>query len=113
VSEPPADPGDRTTLTAVLADLAAAGWTGNVSVTSDGRVRCPACRAESDPAEVAVDSLRRMEGASDPDDMLAVMAVTCPACQEKGAAVLHYGPTASLEEAEVLRAIDGQRADES
>ena len=64
------DPGDRTTLTSVLADLADAGWSGNVSVTEEARIRCPGCRDELDPADLTVDSLRRMEGTSDPDDVV-------------------------------------------
>jgi hypothetical protein len=110
---PPPDPGDRDTLTAVLAGLAEQGWTGNVTVTEEGRVRCPGCRHEADPAEIQVDSLRRMEGTSDPDDMLAVIAVTCGECGEKGVMVVHYGPGASPEEADVLRALDdAQPADD-
>jgi hypothetical protein len=54
-----------------------------------------------------------MEGTSDPDDMLVVLAVTCGRCGEKGAAVLHYGPTAAPEEAEVLRAVEDHRVGES
>jgi hypothetical protein len=118
VSEPLSDPGDRTTLTAVLADLADEGWSGNVTVTEDARFRCPGCRTECDPSAMTVDRLRRMEGTSDPDDMLAVLAVTCCGCGAKGAAVVHYGPTASPEEAEVLMALEdtparGQPAGES
>jgi hypothetical protein len=110
---PPPDPGDHTTLTAVLAELAQEGWGGNVTVTEEGRLRFPACREEVDPASVTVDSFRRMEGTSDPDDMLAVIAVTCGSCGEKGAAVVHYGPTASPEEAHVLKTIGDQGAGES
>ena len=113
MSEPTADPGDHTTLTAVLAEMAADGWGGNVVVTDDARLRCPACRVEIDPATVQVDVLRRMEGTSDPDDMLAVVALTCEACGERGAAVLHYGPTASPEEAEILSALPSHGDDES
>jgi hypothetical protein len=107
------DPGDRTTLTSVLADLADAGWTGNVTVTEEARIRCPGCRDELDPADLTVDSLRRMEGTSDPDDMLAVIAVTCGGCHEKGALVVHYGPTSSPEEAEVLLALGAHTVGDS
>ena len=109
----PTDPGDHDTLTAVLAELAADGWTGNVTVTEDGKVRCPACREELEPGAVTVDSMRRMEGTSDPDDMLVVLGVTCSSCGEKGAAVVHYGPSAAPEEAEVLAALEDHRVGES
>ncbi len=108
MSEPLTDSGDHDTLTAVLAELAAEGWSGNATITEDGKVRCPECREEAEPTAIAVDSLRRMEGTSDPDDMLAVLAVTCP-CGAKGALVVHYGPTASPEEADVLRAVEDHR----
>jgi hypothetical protein len=107
------DPGDHTTLTDVLAELGAAGWAGNVTVTEEARIRCPGCREELDPAGLTVDSLRRMEGTSDPDDMLVVVAVTCGSCGEKGAAVVHYGPTASPEEAEVLQLLDDHTVGDS
>lgn len=99
-------PSDNTTLVAVLARHAEAGFDANVVINEDGKLRCPGCRTESDPSDVELDSMRRMEGASDPDDMLAVLAVTCPSCGEKGVAVLHYGPTATPGDVAVLRAIE-------
>ncbi len=99
-------PSDNTTLVAVLAQYADAGFDANVVTTEDGLLRCPRCRTESAADEVTLDSMRRMEGASDPDDMLAVLAITCPSCGEQGVAVIHYGPTASPGEATVLAAID-------
>lgn len=50
-------------------------------------------------------ALHRLEGASDPDDMAVVVAVTCPQCSVGSALVLSYGPTASGIEADVLRAL--------
>ena len=52
-----------------------------------------------------VHSLCRLEGASDPDDMAAVVALTCPNCQAKVVLVLKYGPDATAEEADVLLAL--------
>lgn len=108
-----AAPGDNTTLTEVLAQYAEQGYAGNITVTEDGMVRCPSCRTEAEPGDVAFDSLRRLEGASDPDDMLAVLAVTCTGCGEKGVAVVHYGPTATREEADVLAAMTDERSSEA
>ena len=42
--------------------------------------------------------LRRLEGASDPDDMLAVVAVECANCGLRGSLVLNYGPTATEDD---------------
>ena len=53
-------------------------------------------------AEIPVLDLRRLEGASDPDDMLAVLALECPNCGLRGSLVLNYGPTATEEDAAVL-----------
>ena len=46
--------------------------------------------------------LRRLEGASDPDDMLVLAAVVCPQCSTRGFLVLNYGPSASAEDAAIL-----------
>lgn len=54
-------------------------------------------------------SLRRLEGASDPDDMLAVVAVQCPECGRRGTVTLGYGPAASPPDGDVLRALDDRR----
>jgi hypothetical protein len=54
---------------------------------------------------VQVDGIHRLEGASDPDDMAAVVAITCPACQAHAVLVLQYGPAASIEDADVLEAL--------
>jgi hypothetical protein len=46
--------------------------------------------------------MRRTEGASDPDDMLAVVGLTCPRCGTQGTAVLGYGPEADPDDAEIV-----------
>ena len=56
-------------------------------------------------------SLRRLEGASDPAEMMAVVAITCPRCEARGVLVLGYGPAAAVEDSDVLRALDDQRGD--
>jgi hypothetical protein len=98
----PGVPSDNTTLVEVLDDLAAQGFDGTMWVTQDGRLRCEGCGAELDPAVVRVHEIRRLVGASDPDDMLAVVAVECPVCSMRGTLVLHYGPEVSPEEITVF-----------
>ena len=95
-------PSDNTTLLEILDELAAKGYGGSIWVTENGKLRCEGCRAEFEPGEVYVRELRRLEGASDPDDMLAVVAVECPVCAMKGTVVLHFGPEATAEEMEAL-----------
>lgn len=63
------------------------------------------CSQDVPAAEVVVDSLVRLEGASDPGDMAAVVAVTCPHCSSKDVLVLRYGPEASEADADVLVAL--------
>lgn len=97
--------GEAQTLRGVIADFEQDGYTGQFGAWEGGRVRCFACDTEFPPAEAPVESLRRLEGASDPDDMLAVLPLSCPSCSTRGTLVLAYGPEASLEDSEVLAAL--------
>lgn len=108
-SGPTPEPGDDTTLVAVLDALASEGWTENMSVDDEGQVRCPQCSTVSRPEDVGVDRLRRLEGASDPADMMAVVALTCPSCQARGVVVASYGPDATEGDVFLLRALEDIR----
>jgi hypothetical protein len=105
MATPAGAPSDYDTLQGVLAALADDGWSGEADAVEGGSVRWRACGHEAPATEVQVASTRRMEGASDPDDMLAVLAVPCPVCGAKAALVLHYGPTAGPADADVLAAL--------
>ena len=70
---------------------------------ADGGLRCGQCNHLTPDSRVEVESLRRLEGASDPADMVGVIALTCPACGAKCTAVLKYGPGASEDEVAVWR----------
>lgn len=90
-------------MTTVLAEFAAAGF--GASFRPGGRagmITCSACRRDSDAASFAVGGLRRLEGASDPDEMVAVCALTCPFCGSGGSLVLGFGPIASVDDEAVL-----------
>lgn len=95
-------PSDNTTLLEILDELAEQGYSGSMTITPDGKLLCPSCGAAVDPSEVHVHETRRLEGASDPDDMMIVLAVECVPCSAKASLVLHYGPEASSEEMELL-----------
>jgi hypothetical protein len=101
---------DAQTLTAALHALEHAGYTGQFKVLEFARVQCLTCRDEFDGRDAAIESLRRLEGVSDPADMLAVVALTCPGCEAKGSLVLGYGPDASLEESQLLVALQDVRS---
>jgi hypothetical protein len=93
------------TLGGVLGEFEAAGYTGQFGARPGGVILCFACQHESAPTDADPQRLRRLEGASDPDDMLAVVAVRCPRCATKGTLVLAYGPEAALEDSDVLAAL--------
>jgi hypothetical protein len=106
-------PSDETTLTDVLEGYARGGFTSSFVVTDDSELECIECGTVSSPEDVSMSSLRRLEGASDPDDMVAVIAVTCPACNSKGTLVLGYGPMATVQDSDVLKSLRDDRADTS
>ena len=99
-------PSDNTSLVAVIAGYRARGYEADFHVADDGNLCCRVCGHCVVPATVTLDELRRLEGASDPADMLAVLAVRCPACGAKGTAVVQYGPEAELGHSILLRQLD-------
>lgn len=101
-------PPNQTTLTEVLAGYAAAGFDGSFTVDDDG-VRCLTCHTTTSASDVGIQSLHRLEGTSDPADMAAVLALTCPGCGQQATIVARFGPEASPAEAELLRRARDQR----
>ncbi|CAN5821467.1 hypothetical protein BH24ACT3_BH24ACT3_00110 [soil metagenome] len=102
-------PSDNTTVVEVLAELVDAGFDAAMVMPEDGDVRCTVCGAVTGPEEQQLNGLRRLEGASDPADMQAVLALTCPACGARGTAVVAYGPGATPGEAQLLTTVDDHR----
>ncbi len=102
-------PTDNTSMLEVLRDYEAAGYSGQFSVVDDALVLCHTCRTRSEPGSLEVVSMRRLEGASDPADMMILAVVTCPACATGGVLTLNYGPEASAEQAEVQAALNDRR----
>jgi len=92
-------------LAEIIGLLEAAGYTGQMAARAGGRLMCFTCHTETDAAEVEVEALHRTEGASDPDDMLAVVALACPRCRTRATVVLGYGPESGEDDAEVLLAL--------
>ena len=107
----PNEPGDETTMTDVLEGYAHGGFDSSFVVTEDSELECVECGTVSSPVAVSMSSLRRLEGASDPDDMIAVVAITCPSCGARGTAVLGFGPMATMQDSEVLKGLKDDRAD--
>lgn len=105
-------PSDRTTLVEVLGRYEAAGFGGQMAATPEGLILCYTCGHETDPRRATLQSLRRLEGASDPDDMLAVMAIECPHCSIKGVLIANYGPEAEPGESAIFLALRDRRFDD-
>jgi len=90
------------TLLDVLGRFTQHGWSSQFAACAGGCVECESCRHIMAASDVPVLELRRLEGASDPDDMLAVVAIECANCGLRGSLVLNYGPTATEDDAAVL-----------
>src|SRR5215218_3859629 len=90
----------------ILAGFSADGFRGSMTPLAGGDVRCGGCGQSSPAGAFAVASLRRTEGASDPGDMSAIAALTCPRCGAKGTVVVRFGPEAGEADEDVLAALD-------
>jgi hypothetical protein len=102
--------GTATTLAEGLAHFEAAGYVGQFRATDAETVECLTCRTRSRAADLAIAEICRLEGASDPADMLAVVALTCPSCGTAGTLILNYGPAATAQDAGVLNELEDARA---
>lgn len=102
----PGAPSDNTTAVAEIDALREQGYGADFVVGEGGVVRCTQCRHEEQPGDLDVDVFRRLEGASDPDDMSAILAITCRDCGTKGIVMVGYGPNASPDEGDLLLAVD-------
>ena len=101
--------GEDETILDVLSELESLGFTGQFMPREGGQVECITCHRLSPADDTVFRHLRRLEGASDPDDMLAVVGLACPHCSAQGTAVLGYGPEASAVDTEVLELLEDAR----
>ncbi|QGG95723.1 hypothetical protein [Actinomarinicola tropica] len=99
----PGVPTDNVDQQTVLDRLVDEGYTEHLYPVDGGELRCGACDHTVAPDALQELVTRRMEGASDPDDMTLVVAGRCPDCDVAGTVVLAYGPAASPEDAAVLQ----------
>ena len=100
---------DPSSLVSIVKQFEDEGFTGQFAVREGGVLLCTQCREERAASEYSMSALRRTEGASDPADMAAVVALTCPNCDNRGTVALKYGPETSIEESDVLVALDDDR----
>jgi hypothetical protein len=97
------------TLTEVIDRLEARGFRSQFGARDGAEILCFTCRATFPAGDAEIATLERLEGASDPDEMAAVVAMCCPRCGAQGTIVLKYGPESTPEDGEVLLAL-GDRA---
>jgi hypothetical protein len=95
----------------VIERYEAQGYTGHFGARPGGQVKCFKCESTTDAENIHMHGLHRLEGASDPGDMMAIAAVECPGCGVKGTLTLSYGPAASGEDKAVLAALRDRRDD--
>jgi hypothetical protein len=103
--------GGESTITEVLEGYARGGFDSSFVVTDDCALECVECGNVSPPDGFSMSSLRRLEGMSDPADMVAVVAITCPVCGTKGTSILGFGPTATEQDSTVLKELRDNRDD--
>jgi hypothetical protein len=101
------------TLLDVLNDAADAGFGAQFIARPDGIVECVECGASGLASTIDVAGYRRLEGVSDPADMLLVAWFRCWSCGAQGTLTLGYGPNASEEDVSILRGLDLHDADPS
>lgn len=103
---------DPASLTGIIAEFEQEGYDGQFAVRAGGELECLSCHSTQGATSYSMHALRRTEGASDPADMAAVVALTCPSCDHRGTVVAQYGPEAGLAESEVLLALRDRREDD-
>jgi hypothetical protein len=98
---------DDASASGILRNLAQEGYgTQFVPGPSPGVLRCCACGSVSSATDFRVQRERRLEGVSDPDDMVLIVAASCPVCSSGGAIVLGYGPNASADDTDLVMALE-------
>jgi len=85
------------------------GFTDDFASRPGGVVECGRCHAPHRADTLELHRLERLEGDSDPAEMLAVCALECPNCGTRGTLVLSFGPESTREDDEVLKLLDDER----
>lgn len=90
------------TVLEAIEQLRAAGFADDMSAR-DGHVSCGHCGHLHAVEELDVQTILRVEGASDPADEALIAGLACSSCGARGLLVAGYGPTADPAEAAVIR----------
>lgn len=100
----PRGPADAALSTVIDAMSIEHGY-GQFGAADGAEIRCFNCHRTFPASGVTADVVTRLEGASDPADMMIVMPVACPSCGTAGTLVLTYGAAAASEDSDVLFAV--------
>lgn len=109
--EPNASPSTETSLAGYVESLEREGFTCALEILPNATVRCHDCARYGRSSDLHVESFRRFEGASDPDDMQIVAAVRWVGAECAGVLVLGFGPMASAEHKRALASLQLERGD--
>ena len=85
--------------------MAEQGWAEQATPLEGGEVRCEVCGDTTPADELVIETFQRVEGASDPAEMAAIMTFACPPCDAHDVLIVKYGPDASVADADVLEAL--------
>jgi hypothetical protein len=96
-------------LLGILASFHDDGFTYDFFTRDAGMVECGQCHVPHRADTLELHQLERLEGDSDPSEMLAVCAVSCPNCGIRGTLVLTFGPESTRQDDEVLELLDDAR----
>ncbi|MHB1262609.1 MAG: hypothetical protein ACYC2H_12950 [Thermoplasmatota archaeon] len=81
------------------------GFPSQFAARPGGSVRCLACHRDHPARWMRLLALHRLEGPARPRDV-AVAAVECPACEERGTLALAFGALAPIEDRLILSLLD-------
>ena len=85
------------------------GFPSRFAARPGGNVRCLACRRDHPARWLPLLAMHRLEAGAWPAREVAVAAVECPACEERGTLALALGAGAPVEDRLVLSLLDGLR----
>lgn len=86
------------------------GFPSRFMARPGGNVGCLACERDHPALWVGLLALHRLEGPTGRSGAdVAVAAVECPACEERGTLALAFGPAAPVEDRLVLSLLDDRR----
>lgn len=85
------------------------GFPSQFAARPGGNVRCMSCRRDHPAHWVKLLAMHHIDVPSAAGGEVAVTALECPACEERGTLTLSLGPRAPVEDRLVLSLVEDQR----